>query len=133
MKITIERIKGIELEDHKLYLEKWHINNFVRYCILQIDYLSLPDSHDSLLRNTKHLFSKTRGPFYDSKEQILESWEKAIEYVKSHCLMYAIYDTSNIMTFTADDSHQKISDENYSIVSKLREFIYLYRKENNNG
>lgn len=131
--ITIERIKGIELEDHKLFLEKWSIDKFVKYCVLQIDYLSFSDSldFDPSIRNTKFLFSKVRGPFYESNESIIEDWKKTEEYFRYHePIMCAIYDTSVIKSITIEDAlNEKIDDDNYDMIPKLREFINLYRKE----
>lgn len=134
--ITIERIKGIELEDHKLFLEKWSINNFVKYCILQMDYLSFSDSldFDPSIRNTKFLFSKVRGPFYKSNESMIEGWAYTEEYFKYHApIICAIYDTSVIKSITIEDAlNKKIDDDNYDMIPKLREFINLYRKECSN-
>ena len=131
--ITIERIKGIELEDHKLFLEKWSIGEFVKYCVLQMDYLSFSDSldFDPSIRNTKFLFSKTRGPFYKSNESMIEGWAKTEEYFRYHePLICTIYDTSVIKSITIEDAlNKKIDDDNYDMIPKLHEFIYLYRKE----
>lgn len=127
--ITIECIKGIELEDHKLFLEKWSIGEFVRYCILQIDYLSFPDSldFDPSIRNTKFLFSKTRGLFYNSAE----NWKKIEDYFNYHKpIMYGTYDTSITKSITIEDAlNEKIDDDNFDMIPKLHEFIYLYGKE----
>lgn len=127
--ITIECIKGIELEDHKLFLEKWSIGEFVRYCILQIDYLSFPDSldFDPSIRNTKFLFSKTRGLFYNSAE----NWKKIEDYFNYRKpIMYGIYDTSITKSITIEDAlNEKIDDDNFDMIPKLHEFIYLYGKE----
>ena len=131
--ITIERIKGIELEDHKLFLEKWSIGEFVKYCILQMDYISFSDSldFDPSIRNTKFLSSKTRGPFYEFNESMTEGWAKTEEYFRYHKpIMCAIYDTSVIKSITIEDAlNEKIDDDNYDMIPKLREFINLYRKE----
>lgn len=131
--ITIERIKGIELEDHKLFLEKWSIGEFVKYCILQLDYLSFSDSldFDPSIRNTKFIFSKARGPFYESNESMIEGWKKTEEYFRYHePIMCAIYDTSVIKSITIEDAlNEKIDDDNYDMIPKLHEFINLYRKE----
>lgn len=127
--ITIECIKGIELEDHKLFLEKWSIGEFVRYCILQIDYLSFPDSldFDPSIRNTKFLFSKTRGLFYNSTE----NWKKIEDYFNYHKpIMYGTYDTSITKSIIIEDAlNEKIDDDNFDMIPKLHEFIYLYGKE----
>lgn len=127
--ITIERIKGIELENHKLFLEKWSIGEFIKYCILQIDYLSFPDLLDfePSIRNTKFLFSKTRGLFYNSTE----NWKNIEDYFNYHKpIVYAIYDTSVIKSITIEDAiNEKIDDDNSDMIPKLHEFIYLYGKE----
>ena len=127
--ITIERIKGIELENHKLFLEKWSIGEFIKYCILQIDYLSFPDSldFDPSIRNTKFLFSKTRGLFYNSAE----NWKKIEDYFNYHKpIMYATYDASVVKSITIEDAiNEKINDDNSDMIPKLHEFIYLYGKE----
>ena len=127
--ITIERIKGIELEDHKLFLEKWSIGKFVKYCILQIDYLSFPDSldFDPSIRNTKFLFSKTRGLFYNSTE----NWKNIEDYFNYHRpIMYAAYDNCVIKSISIEDAiNEKIDDDNSDMIPKLHEFIYLYGKE----
>lgn len=134
--ITIERIKGIELENHKLFLEKWSINNFVKYCVLQMDYLSFSDSldFDPSIRNTKFLFSKVRGPFYESNESMIEGWKKTEEYFNYHKpIMYATYDTSVVKSITIEDAlDNKIDDDNSDMIPKLYEFINLYRKECSN-
>lgn len=127
--ITIERIKGIELEKHKLFLEKWSIGEFVKYCILQMDYLSFPDllDFDPSIRNTKFLFSKIRGLFYNSTEN-WKNIEDCISYYKP--IVYATYDTSVIKSITIEDAtNEKIDDDNSDMIPKLHEFIYLYRKE----
>ena len=128
--ITIERIKGIELEDHKLFLEKWSIGEFVKYCILQLDYLSFSDSldFDPSIRNTKFLFSKTRGLFYNSAE----NWERIENYFNYHKpIMYLAYDINVIIkSITIEDAlNEKIDDDNSDMIPKLHEFINLYRKE----
>lgn len=127
--ITIERIKGIELEKHKLFLEKWSIGEFVKYCILQIDYLLFPDllDFDPSIRNTKFLFSKTRGLFYNSAG----NWKRIEDYFNYHKpIMYATYDTSVIKSITIEDAlNEKIDDDNSDMIPKLHEFIYLYGKE----
>lgn len=127
--ITIECIKGIELEDHKLFLEKWSIDEFVKYCILQIDYLSFPNSldFDPSIRNTKFLFSKTRGLFYNSAE----NWKKIEDYFNYHKpIMYGTYDTSITKSIIIEDAlNEKIDDDNFDMIPKLHEFIYLYGKE----
>ena len=127
--ITIECIKGIELEDHKLFLEKWSIGEFVRYCILQIDYLSFPNSldFDPSIRNTKFLFSKARGLFYNSAE----NWKNIEDYFNYHKpIMYTTYDTSVIKSIAIEDAlNEKIDDDNSNMIPKLYEFINLYRKE----
>lgn len=127
--ITIECIKGIELEDHKLFLEKWSIDEFVKYCILQINYLSFPNSldFDPFIRNTKFLFSKTRGLFYNS----VENWKKIEDYFNYHKpIMYGTYDTSITKSITIEDAlNEKIDNDNSDMIPKLHEFIYLYEKE----
>lgn len=127
--ITIECIKGIELEDHKLFLEKWSIDEFVKYCILQINYLSFPNSldFDPSIRNTKFLFSKTRGLFYNSAE----NWKKIEDYFNYHKpIMYGTYDTSITKSITIEDAlNEKIDNDNSDMIPKLHEFIYLYGKE----
>lgn len=130
--ITIECIKGIELEDHKLFLEKWSIDEFVKYCILQINYLSFPNSldFDPSIRNTKFLFSKTRGLFYNSAE----NWKKIEDYFNYHKpIMYGTYDTSITKSITIEDAlNEKIDNDNSDMIPKLHEFIYLYGKERAN-
>lgn len=125
--ITIECIKGIELEDHKLFLEKWSIDEFVKYCILQIDYLSFPNSldFDPSIRNTKFLFSKTRGLFYNSAE----NWKKIEDYFNYHKpIMYGTYDTSITKSIIIEDTlNEKIDDDNFDMIPKLHEFIYMER------
>ena len=131
--ITIKRIKGIELEGNKLFLEKWSIGEFVKYCVLHMDYLSFSDSLDfePSIRNTKFLFSKTRGPFYESNESMIEGWTNIEEYFRYHKpLVYAAYGTSVIKSITIEDAlNEKIDDDNYDMIPKLYEFINLYREE----
>ena len=133
MKITITKIKEIEWENHKLFLEKWSLNGFTRYCTFRIYYLSTPNPDDPLKPIT-FLFSKMRGPFYDSEKWILRNWEETLEYFKNHISMYAAYNTDNTISYKMEDiDHIEENDENYDLIPKLHEFVNLYKEEKDNG
>lgn len=118
--ITITKIREIEWENHKLFLEKWSLNGFIRYCIFREYYASFTSP-------------KIRGPFYNSEKWILQNWEETLEYFKNHVLMYAAYITDNIVSYKMEDiNHIEETDENYDIIPKLHEFIYLYKEEKDN-
>ena len=94
---------------------------------MQIDYLSFPNSldFDPSIRNTKFLFSKTRGLFYNSAE----NWKKIEDYFNYHKpIMYGTYDTSITKSIIIEDAlNEKIDDDNFDMIPKLHEFIYMER------
>ena len=117
--ITIAKIREIENDEgRKLFLEKWSLNGFIRYCILQVT-----------------PFFKVRGPFYTSNEYSIKDWEEYVKYLMNHLyLTCAAFITDNTISYKVEDiSHLEENDENYDLIPKLQEFVYIYRKAINNG
>lgn len=129
--ITITKIRGLEWENHKLFLEKWSLNGFTRYCTLQMCYMSL-ENQNNPLDPIKILLSKMRSQF--DPNYTLEDWEEFLKYVKNHYFIYASYIMNDIISSykLEDVDHIKETDENYDIIPKLHEFVHLYKEEKDN-